>query len=322
MNLRPPATSVMSFPANSGAVMTYLVQTTVHFRGRLAGDEPALCNPVEELGGYDVCGRLENEDRPRDMVELSVQQSPQRAHRSLPDSSRFHIKEVVHCRVLVFLKTTANAQMSRSPAARLQRERRPNSTQDVARSARSASEERGRRDSPQRAWFVVVAAFAAVASGLCVASYSWPTMATAGRQTPSSGSRSSARTQPKLPFGTPLGTFTVGLTHVTAYSNYGRDNLDSTNHEGHEVTIRKGTQEFSGLQWECVEFARRYLLLVRQHTFESVDYAYEIFNLSVAKRVADDQPVDVPFVGVSAVVPGRTCMDMATLSLCGTMQVR
>ena len=101
----------------------------------------------------------------------------------------------------------------------------------------------------------------------------------------------------------------MGLTHVTAYSNYGRDNLDSTNHEGHEVTIRKGTQEFSGLQWECVEFARRYLLLVRQHTFESVDYAYEIFNLSVAKRVADDQPVDVPFVGVSAVVPGRTCMD-------------
>ena len=101
MNLRPPATSVMSFPANSGAVMTYLVQTTVHFRGRLAGDEPALCNPVEELGGYDVCGRLENQDRPRDMVELSVQQSPQRAHRSLPNSSRFHIKEVVHCRVLI-----------------------------------------------------------------------------------------------------------------------------------------------------------------------------------------------------------------------------
>jgi hypothetical protein len=80
MNLRPPATSVMSFPANSGAVMMYLVRTAVRFRGRSIGDGPALCNPIEELGGYDVRRRLENKDRPCDVVEFGVEQSNQRAH--------------------------------------------------------------------------------------------------------------------------------------------------------------------------------------------------------------------------------------------------
>jgi hypothetical protein len=40
---------------------------------------------------------------------------------------------------------------------------------------------------------------------------------------------------------------------------------------------------FTGLRYQCVEFARRYLLQTRGLVFDRVDFAYEILNLPVLK---------------------------------------
>ncbi len=48
--------------------------------------------------------------------------------------------------------------------------------------------------------------------------------------------------------------------------------------------------------WQCVEFARRWLIMARGYTFDSVDYAWQIFDLPWAVRVSDK--AHVPFVAI------------------------
>ncbi|KDO25599.1 hypothetical protein SPRG_08898 [Saprolegnia parasitica CBS 223.65] len=68
------------------------------------------------------------------------------------------------------------------------------------------------------------------------------------------------------PFGTLLGT----RDGVEVYSSRGgnRGNFKSHFHNGH----------FTGVRWQCVELARRYLLVQFGVTFESIGFAYEIFE--------------------------------------------
>jgi hypothetical protein len=70
-----------------------------------------------------------------------------------------------------------------------------------------------------------------------------------------------------LPFGEPLGQSSDG---VLSYSN-GKALFNS------EETHRFDGH-FTGLKWQCVEFARRYLIQTRGLTFESVPFAYQIWD--------------------------------------------
>lgn len=48
---------------------------------------------------------------------------------------------------------------------------------------------------------------------------------------------------------------------------------------------------YYGIKWQCVEYARRYLIDVTGHTFESIDYAWQIFDLTSAIRLSDNHSV-------------------------------
>jgi len=74
------------------------------------------------------------------------------------------------------------------------------------------------------------------------------------------------------PFGTVLGT-TDG---VPAYSNGGSNIISK---ENNYVSV-DGVMVFTGLRWQCVEYARRYLVQVFKVTFDSVANAAEIWNLT------------------------------------------
>jgi hypothetical protein len=74
-----------------------------------------------------------------------------------------------------------------------------------------------------------------------------------------------------LEFGKELGM----VNNVVAYSSYNKDkNL--------EKNYIKMNNKFilTGLKWQCVEFARRYLILNSNITFNEVDWAYQIFDLN------------------------------------------
>jgi glutathionylspermidine amidase/synthetase len=45
---------------------------------------------------------------------------------------------------------------------------------------------------------------------------------------------------------------------------------------------------FTGYKWQCVEFARRYLVMTSQFTFASIPMAYHIFQLDFVVRVSDN----------------------------------
>ncbi|KAF0700472.1 Aste57867_9001 [Aphanomyces stellatus] len=80
------------------------------------------------------------------------------------------------------------------------------------------------------------------------------------------------------PWGTVLG-ITSG---VKVYSNDHPPPTDSENYYPDGTDYTNGT--YTGLKWQCVELARRYLLVTQGVVFESVDDAAEIFLLRTVKN--------------------------------------
>jgi len=80
------------------------------------------------------------------------------------------------------------------------------------------------------------------------------------------------------PFGTPLGS----VNGVTAYSSYSPPGPDAPN-------LMKNM--FTGLKWQCVEFARRYLIVRHGITFQDVENAYDLFSVQQFLRVESNEPV-------------------------------
>ena len=83
-------------------------------------------------------------------------------------------------------------------------------------------------------------------------------------------------TQCQAPYGEVLG---VGLGNVPAYSNcnascvvFSPNKIDGT---------------FTGIQWQCVEYARRWLLINKGVVYGDVDIAADIWGLDVVTRVKD-----------------------------------
>ena len=80
-------------------------------------------------------------------------------------------------------------------------------------------------------------------------------------------------------FGTPLYSF----NNVYAYSNKSSDFIsDELNyHNGH----------FTGIKWQCVEYARRYLQTVFNVTFSQLESAYEI-PTAIFTRLSDNKKMN------------------------------
>ena len=81
------------------------------------------------------------------------------------------------------------------------------------------------------------------------------------------------------PFGTTLGE----NRHVTAFSNGG--NLTMTSESNYVGDL------YSGVKWQCVEYARRWLITVKNVTFASVDKAADIWGLESWTSVDGVRPV-------------------------------
>lgn len=68
-------------------------------------------------------------------------------------------------------------------------------------------------------------------------------------------------------------------TNVPAYSN-GNDS-----HTSNEWNFLYGV--FTGMKWQCVEYARRWLFIRKGCVFDSIDGAKDIWNLTIVQRVVD-----------------------------------
>ncbi|EQC31036.1 hypothetical protein SDRG_11223 [Saprolegnia diclina VS20] len=96
---------------------------------------------------------------------------------------------------------------------------------------------------------------------------------------------SSSTAPTRCPFGTILGV----CDDISVYSCY---NAACPKMARGLVHFHNGV--FTGLQWQCVELARRYLVVRSGVTFSSIRFAYEIFAPTTAfATVADERPVAV-----------------------------
>jgi hypothetical protein len=74
-----------------------------------------------------------------------------------------------------------------------------------------------------------------------------------------------------IEFGEEIGR----VNNVVAYSSHNtKMNLEKNYIKVNNASI------FTGLKWQCVEFARRYLVLKHNITFQEIDNAYQIFDLN------------------------------------------
>jgi glutathionylspermidine amidase/synthetase len=97
------------------------------------------------------------------------------------------------------------------------------------------------------------------------------------------------------PYGEILGQSRSG---VSAYSNC---NADCVIFEPHHLN---GT--YTGIRWQCVEFARRWLLVNRGVVYGDVDYAYNIWDkINHFQSVADKKVIPVISIPNGASQPPR-----------------
>ena len=79
-------------------------------------------------------------------------------------------------------------------------------------------------------------------------------------------------------FGEKLG----GKDGLIGYSNC---NSDCESDKWYTVTLANGQKVKTGMKWQCVEYARRWFILRLGYTFESIDHAYQIWDLHTASSI-------------------------------------
>jgi hypothetical protein len=116
------------------------------------------------------------------------------------------------------------------------------------------------------------------------------------------------------PFGTNLGQ---DLNQVIGYSNCNEDivsdlpNYLSSNGTNGSDEGEDGQGIYTGMRWQCVEYSRRWLILSKQVTYESIEYAYQIWDLSEVVST-EDPLIKYPFTshgsGTSLTPPEIGCL--------------
>lgn len=74
---------------------------------------------------------------------------------------------------------------------------------------------------------------------------------------------------------------------------YSSDYDSADRHVDYDSQSAEGV--FFGYKWQCVEFARRWLVLNKKVTFQSIPMAYHIFQLPNVIRLSDGQRL--PMIG-------------------------
>ncbi len=111
--------------------------------------------------------------------------------------------------------------------------------------------------------------------------------------------------KPFLPFGQTLG-FAPG--NVPAFSS----DYATVDHE--KLTDRHAYRHyvdgiFTGYKWQCVEFARRWLLVNKGYVFDDIAMAYDIFNLTVVSDIKTGEKLPLKsFENGSLRFPEPGCM--------------
>lgn len=89
------------------------------------------------------------------------------------------------------------------------------------------------------------------------------------------------------PYGEKLGE-SMG---VISYSNC---RSECVNNLENSIKFKDTDKEiYTGLKWQCVEFARRWWILQKNITFSSVHSAEDIFNLKFAKNIESGQDIRI-----------------------------
>jgi hypothetical protein len=81
---------------------------------------------------------------------------------------------------------------------------------------------------------------------------------------------------------TALSTKLGGTNSVIGYSNC---TSECKTDEWNSVTLSNGQVVKTGMKWQCVEYARRWFILRLGYTFESIDHAYQIWDLQTASSI-------------------------------------
>jgi hypothetical protein len=109
-------------------------------------------------------------------------------------------------------------------------------------------------------------------------------------------------------FGTNLGSDPMG---VIGYSNC---NEYTVSEIPNFISSSSGEEEqeiYTGMKWQCVEYSRRWLILTKQVTYDSIEYAYQIWDLPNVTNVTDNE-TKYPFLsypsGQSLTPPEVGCL--------------
>jgi len=80
-----------------------------------------------------------------------------------------------------------------------------------------------------------------------------------------------------IPFAQPIG---IDLNNIIAYSSDVQTNSHKKKYSylTQHTKIKNKKKIFCGVRFQCVEYARRWLILVHNISFEQVDMAYQIFT--------------------------------------------
>ena len=75
----------------------------------------------------------------------------------------------------------------------------------------------------------------------------------------------------------------IGINNITkAFSNC-NDKCISDAHN--YIRLKNNKKIYTGMKWQCVEYARRWLIENKGYTFDSVTYAYQIWNFNTVKNI-------------------------------------
>lgn len=86
-------------------------------------------------------------------------------------------------------------------------------------------------------------------------------------------------------FGSVLGQFKKAVSYSNCNDNYCINNRTEGGNYISKDLLGSSEDIYTGMKWQCVEYARRFLVLEKRVTFESVDSAFQIFDIQYVKDI-------------------------------------
>lgn len=117
--------------------------------------------------------------------------------------------------------------------------------------------------------------------------------------TPEEYCTSSKKNKCVTDYGTLLGEY----KNIKSFSNCRSECIKSEPNFVSAKDIKANEKIFSGIGWQCVEYARRWWMLQRGILFGSVDNADEIYSLNEATRLLDNKKIFLKKFSNSSSIP-------------------